>query len=146
MVWFVMLLSGLRSLNSCPQHSAAAQRGSTAQHHSTAAQLLLLLCVTSYCCSLLFPAVCCCWLLFVTASLDLLRFAAFCYLCSPRVVPKCSPEATKCPQNGPKIDPKWPLGAPWGPQVEPKSYFVMLGSILEPNLVPKGTPKSTKNR
>ena len=87
----------------------------------------------------LFAAVCRCFLRCVAAC-------AFCYLYSPKMVPKCSPEASKYLQNWPKIDPKLPPGALWAPQVEPKSYFVVLGSILEPNLVPLGTPKSTKNR
>ena len=60
------------------------------------------------------------------------------------MVPKCSPEASKHLQNRLKIDPKLPPGAPWGPQVEPKSYFVVLGSILEPNLVPLGTQNRPK--
>ena len=54
---------------------------------------------------------------------------------------KTPPKST---QNRSKIDPKLPPGAPWGPQVEPKSYFVVLGSILEPNLVPLGTQNRPK--
>ena len=84
-----------------------------------------------------FAAVCCCFLRCVAAC-------TFCYLCSPKMVPKCSPEASKHLQNRPKIDPKLPPGAPRGPQVEPKSYFVVLGSILEPNLVPLGTQNRPK--
>ena len=57
-----------------------------------------------------------------------------------------SPGGPKWTKNRTKIDPKWPLGAPWASQVEHKSYFAVLGSILEPNLVPQGTAKSTKNR
>ena len=86
-----------------------------------------------------FAAVCCCFLRCVAAC-------TFCNLCSPKIMPKCSPEASNHLQNRPKIDPKLPPGAPHGLQVEPKSYFVVLGSILEANLVPLGQPKSTKNR
>ena len=85
----------------------------------------------------LFAAVCCCFLRCVAAC-------AFCYLYSPKMVPKCSPEASKYLQNWPKIDPKLPPGAPWAPQVEPKSYFVVLGSILDPNLVPLGSQNRPK--
>ena len=84
-----------------------------------------------------FAAVCCCFLRCVAAC-------TFCYLCSPKMVPKCSPEASKHLQNRPKIDPKLLPGAPWGPQVEPKSYFVVKVSILEPNLVPLGTQNRPK--
>ena len=52
---------------------------------------------------------------------------------------KIPPKST---QNRPKI-------APWSTlahQVEPKSYFFVLGSILEPNLVPLGTQNRPKNR
>ena len=84
-----------------------------------------------------FAAICCCFL-------RCLEACAFCYLCSPKMVPKCFPEASKHLQNRLKIDPKLPPGAPWGPLVEPKSYFVVLGSILEPNLVPLGTQNRPK--
>ena len=87
----------------------------------------------------LFAAVCRCFLRCVAAC-------AFCYLYSPKMVPKCSPEASKYLQNRPKIDPKLPPGAPWAHQVEPKSYFFVWGSILEPNLVPLGAQNRPKNR
>ena len=86
-----------------------------------------------------FAAVCCCFLRCVAAC-------TFCYLSSPKMVPKCSPEASKYLQNRPKIDPKLPPGASWAHQVEPKSYFFVWGSILEPNLVPLGAQNRPKNR
>ena len=54
---------------------------------------------------------------------------------------KTPPKST---QNRSKIDPKLPSDAPWSSQVEPKSYFLVLGSILEPNLVPLGTQNRPK--
>ena len=60
-----------------------------------------------------FAAVCCCFLRCVAAC-------TFCYLSSPKMVPKCSPEASKHLQNRPKIDPKLtqncPLAHPGAPR------------------------------
>ena len=97
----------------------------------------------------LFGAICSFFVPFAPVSCCFLRCVAdcaFCHLSSPKMVPKCSPEASKYLQNRPKIDPKLPPGAPWAHQVEPKSYFFVLGSILEPNLVPLGTQNRPKNR
>ena len=97
------------------------------------------LAIAVLCCFLLFAAVGCCLLPLPWICFGLLLFATC-------VVAEWCQNAPRRPQNACKMHPKWPLGAPWTSQVEPKSYFVILGSILEPNLVPNGTPKSTKNR
>ena len=97
----------------------------------------------------LFGAICSFFVPFAPVSCCFLRCVAdcaFCYLSSPKMVPKCSPEASKYLQNRPKIDPKLPPGASWAHQVEPKSYFFVWGSILEPNLVPLGAQNRPKNR
>ena len=93
-----------------------------------------------WCFLVLFAAFSCCLLLFAAVFWDVLLLALF----ATSIAPKWCQNAPQRPQNTSRIDPKLPPGAPWAPQVEPKSYFVVLGSILEPNLVPLGSQNRPK--
>ncbi len=93
-----------------------------------------------WCFLVLFAAFLCRLQLFAAVFWDVLKLALF----ATSVAPKWCQNAPQRPQNTAKIDPKLPPGAPRGPQVEPKSYFVVKVSILEPNLVPLGTQNRPK--
>ena len=82
-----------------------------------------------------FAAVCCCFLRCVAAC-------TFCYLSSPKMVPKCSPEASKHLQNRPKIAPWRTLGPPGGTKI----LFFRFGIDFGAQFGPPWDPKSTKNR
>ena len=90
----------------------------------------------------LFAAFSCRLLLLAAVFWDVLQIAPF----ATSVAPKWYQNALQRPQNTSKIDPKLPPGASWAHQVEPKSYFFVWGSILEPNLVPLGAQNQPKNR
>ena len=97
-----------------------------------------------WCFLVLFAAFSCCLLLFAAVFSDVLLLALF----ATSIAPKWCQNAPQRPQNTSKIvskiDPKLPPGAPWGSQVEPKSYFVVLESILKANLVPLGIQNRPK--
>ena len=95
-----------------------------------------------WCFLALFAAFSCRLLPLAAVFWDVLQIALF----ATSVAPKWYQNALQRPQNTSKIDPKLPPGAPWAHQVEPKSYFFVLGSILEPNLVPLGAQNRPKNR
>ena len=68
---------------------------------------------------------------------------------TPKITHKAFKIDPRGSQKPPRIDPKWPLEAPWGPPGGPKSFLFWRGSIFEailnPKMEPKWTPKSTKS-
>ena len=129
-----------------------------------AAICCFLLLFATLCCYLLqlaafcpmFAAVCCCWLLFPASFCHcLLLFCLVCF-CLLRLLqlylkncPKITPRALKMVPKGaqmpPQIDPKWPLGAPQGPQEAQNPLCCFKGSFFIQFWTPKRTPKSTEN-
>ena len=128
-----------------------------------AAICCFLLLFAALCCYLLqlaafcpmFAAVCCCWLLFPASFCHcLLLFCLVCF-CLLRLLllylkngPKMTPRALKMVPKGahmpPKIDPKWPLGAPQGPQEAKNPTCFFEDPFFVQVWTPKGSPKSTK--
>ena len=91
-------------------------------------------------------------LLFIALLFGVLLFASF-VAAGPPNNPKMTLRALKIDPRGlqkpPRINPKLPLEAPWGPPGGPKSSLFWRGSIfeaiLDPKMEPKWTPKSTKS-
>ena len=94
----------------------------------------------------LFGAICSFFVPFAPVSCCFLRCVAdcaFCYLSSPKMVPKCSPEASKYlqnPQNRSKIAPWSILGPPSGTKI----LFFRLGIDFGAQFGAPWGPKSTK--